>query len=137
MTAKQFLSQAYRIDSQIERRTEEIMRLRSRLEKATAQLTGMPRGGQSDWTELDVKLLEYEARLKAEASELIRIKGQIRDAIDAVEDKRYRELLKMRYIMGMRWERIAVELNYSYQHVMRMHGEALRFVRVPVKDETK
>ena len=134
MTAKQFLSQAYRIDSRIERRTEEIMRLRSRLEKATAQLTGMPRGGQSDWTERDVKLLEYEARLKAEASELIRIKVQIRDAIDAVEDKRYRELLEMRYIMGMRWERIAVEMNYSYERIRHMHGEALQCVKVPKVD---
>ena len=135
MTAKEFLSQAYRLDKRIERRTEEIARIRSRLEKATAQITGMPRGGGSgDWTDTSIKVLEYEAAVRAEISELCRVKRLIREAIDAVEDARYRELLELRYIVGMRWEKIAVEMNYSYDRVRHMHGRALQAVKVPQID---
>lgn len=131
MNAKRFLSRAYHIDQKIERRTEEAARLRSRLEKATAQLTGMPRGGNSDWTDTEVKVLELEEQIKAEIERLCQVKREIREAIDAVEDARYRELLELRYIVGMRWERIAVEMNYAYDWIRHMHGEALKLVRVP------
>ena len=132
MTAKQFLSQAYRLDKRIERRTEDIARMRARMEKATAQLTGMPRGGSGgDWTDVSIRVLEYEASVKAEIAELCRVKQMIRETIDAVEDARYRELLELRYIVGMRWERIAVEMNYEYGWIRHMHGEALKLVRVP------
>ena len=138
MTAKQFLSQAYRLDMRIERRTEEIRRMRARLEKATAQLTGMPHGGSgADWTDLDVKVLEYEAEIRDEIAELCRLKRLIRETIDAVEDRRYRELLELRYIVGMRWEKIAVEMNYSYDRIRHMHGYALQAVKVPEVDTQK
>lgn len=132
MTAKEYLSQAYRLDKRIERKTEERDRLRARLEKATAQLTGMPRGGSgTDWTEAAVKVMELEAEISAEISELCRLKREIRAVIDAVEDKRYRDILEMRYESGWRFERIAVEANYTWRHVMRMHREALKAVKVP------
>lgn len=138
MTAKQFLSQAYRLDKRIERRTEDIARMRARMEKATAQLTGMPRGGSGgDWTDVSIRVLEYEASVKAEIAELCRVKRLIREAIDAVEDARYRELLELRYIVGMRWERIAVEMNYSFDRIKHMHGEALRAVNVPSEFSTQ
>ena len=132
MTAREYLSQAYRLDQRIERRTEERDRLRSRLVKATAQLTGMPRGGSgADWTEASIRVMEMDAQIAAEIAELCRLKREIRATIDAVEDKRYRDLLEMRYLNGWRWEKIAVEMNYSWRRVMQMHPEALRAVRVP------
>ena len=138
MTAKQFLSQAYRLDKRIERRTEDIARMRARMEKATVQLTGMPRGGSgADWTDVSIRVLEYEASVKAEIAELCRVKQMIREAIDAVEDARYRELLELRYIVGMRWEQIAVEMNYSFDRIKHMHGEALRAVNVPGEFSTQ
>jgi DNA-directed RNA polymerase specialized sigma24 family protein len=129
MNAKRFLSRAYHIDQKIERRTEEAARLRSRLEKATAQLTGMPRGGNSDWTDTEVKVLELEEQIKAEIERLCQVKREIREAIDQVEDKRYRELLEMRYLSGFTFEQIAVAMHYDWRHVMRLHGEALAAVQ--------
>ena len=79
-------------------------------------------------------MLEYEAAVRAEINELCRVKRLIREAIDAVEDARYRELLELRYIVGMRWEKIAVEMNYSYDRVRHMHGRALQAVKVPQID---
>ena len=70
-------------------------------------------------------------RLDAIADNYRAVLPMIREAIDAVEDARYRELLELRYIVGMRWERIAVEMNYNYDRIRHMHGEALRAVKVP------
>ena len=132
MTAFEFLSQGRRIDDRIERKKEEIERLRSRLTKATAQLTGMPRGGSGgDWTDADVKLLELEGVIAAEIKQLCTVKRQIIEAISAVQDTRYRDLLEMRYRNNYTFEKIAVEMNYDWRHIMRMHKEALEVVKVP------
>ena len=132
MTAYEFLSQGRRIDDRIERKKEEIERLRSRLTKATAQLTGMPRGGSGgDWTDADVKLLELEGVIAAEIKQLCTVKRQIIETISAVQDTRYRDLLEMRYRNNWTFEKIAVEMNYDWRHIMRMHKEALEVVKVP------
>lgn len=45
-----------------------------------------------------------------------------------------RQLIRMRYVEGLRWENIAVELTYSIQHVWRLHGNILS--RLEAKDES-
>ena len=132
MTAKQFLARAYWLDRRIEKKTEEIERMRSRLERITAQITDMPRGGSGgDWTDLVAKVHEREEAIRGEIAELVEVKRQIAEVIAAVEEPRYRTLLELRYRNYLSFERIAVEMNYSWRHVIRLHDEALREVRVP------
>ena len=132
MTAKQFLARAYWLDRRIEKKTEEIERMRSRLERITAQITDMPRGGSGgDWTDLVAKVHEREEAIRGEIAELVEVKKQIAEVIAAVEEPRYRTLLELRYRNYLSFERIAVEMNYSWRHVIRLHDEALREVRVP------
>ena len=137
MTAKRFLEQAYWLDKRIEKRAEEIARLRAKLEKTNSKLSDMPRGGSGgDWTDADVKVLEWEEEVKAEIARLCEIKRQIGEAIDAVEDARYRTLLEMRYRNYYSFEKIAVEMNYSYDRTKHMHQEALDVVVVPKQVST-
>lgn len=50
--------------------------------------------------------------------------------IESVSDVRLRALLRNRYVLGYTWERIAVEMNYSFVHVVhRLHPAALRAVQ--------
>lgn len=135
MTAKRFLAQGWRIDRRIDRKIEEAARMRAKLTKATQALTGMPRGGSgADWTDADVAVMELEAQIRDEIKELCRVKRLIREAIDQVDDKRLREVLDLRYVSMMTFEQIAVELHYSWRHVLRLHDQALRAVRVPDED---
>lgn len=132
MTAKRFLSQALYLDKRIEKRDEEIKRLRAKLEKTNAVLSDMPRGGSgADWTDADIKVLEMERRIKAEIEELCRVKREIGEAIDAVEDGRYRMVLELRYRNYLTFEQIAVEMHYSWRQVIRLHESALKVVVVP------
>ena len=132
MTAREFLSQAYWLDKRIDRKAEEIARMRAKLEKSNAKLSDMPRGGSGgDWTDADIRVMDEERRIHDEIIELCRIKREIAEAIEAVEDARYRTLLELRYRNYLSFEKIAVEMNYSWRHTLRIHDEALRAVRVP------
>ena len=68
--------------------------------------------------------------LAQQVIERIRLSEQIEDAIASVEDERLRLLLRYRYIEGWTWEHIAVELNYSWRQVVRIHGQALSEVKM-------
>lgn len=134
MTAKKFLSRPYWIDRRIERKQEEIDRLRAQLTKATSHLSDMPRGGSGgDWTDADVKVLEMEDAIHAEILELCRVKREVFEMIDTVEDERYRTLLELRYRNYLTFEQIAVEMHYSWRQVMRLHAEALDVIECHIR----
>lgn len=59
-------------------------------------------------------------------ADLARIRGEIALAIDAVPDEKLRTLLRWRYICGESWERVAVEMNYTYRRITQLHGVALK-----------
>lgn len=43
-----------------------------------------------------------------------------------VKDDKLREILNRYYLYGQSWGRIAEDLGYSYRHVTRLHGTALK-----------
>ena len=132
MTPKEFLSQAWQIDKRIERRCEERERLMAKLTAGrAANLSGMPRGGNYDWTDAVAKLVEMDNAIGAEIMELCRIKREVNAAIDAVEDVKLRRVLELRYRNYLSWDRIAEDMGYERRHITRLHGMALLRVRVP------
>lgn len=132
MTAKEWLSRARFVDVRLAEKVERLDRLREKLESGRhPQLSGMPRGGQSDWVDALAAYLELEKRINAEKSALMREYIQIKDAIDQVDDARYRAILEHRYIDGWTWEQIAEQMHYDVRHVHRLHGLALLEIKVP------
>lgn len=132
MTAKEFLSRAWQIEKRIDARIDERERLESLLTSPrTAKLTGMPRGGGGDWTNAVIAVSDLNAVIVGEIETLCRIKREVIEAIDAVEDARYKQLLELRYRNYMPWESIAAEMGYTLRNVHEMHGKALQRVRVP------
>ena len=132
LTPKEFLSQAWQIDRRIESKIEERERLESKLTTGRiANLSGMPRGGGYDWTDTVANVIRLTEQINAEINHLCAVKRMVNDAIDAVEDSRYRRVLELRYRNYMSWEQIAEEVGYDARHVQRLHGEALLCVVVP------
>lgn len=137
MTAKEYLSQARQIDQRIEARCEERDRLLSRLTTGRmTHLTGMPRAGGYDWTDAVARLVEMDQTIGGEIMELCRLKREINETIDRVEDMTYRRLLEMRYRNYMRWDDIADALGYDVRWVYVLHGRALREVKVPTGENS-
>ena len=70
-------------------------------------------------------LADYETELNNAVAEMVRCRKTAEKIINSVEDRTQREVLTRRYIIGQRWEDIAVRMNYSLPRVYQLHGSAL------------
>ena len=132
MTAKEFLRQARNIDRRVDETIERAERVRARLESGRlSRLTGLLRGGSSDWTLTADRLIELEQRVNDQTRKLVRLKLAAMDAIKAVEEPRLCEVLELYYIDGFDWEYVAQRMAVDIRSVFRWHGKALLRVKVP------
>lgn len=91
------------------------------------RLDGMPRGGSGENYLLEERMddkAELLALYKEKEAELDAALLIIENAIEMLEP-RERQLVRLRYIDGLTWEQVAVEMNYSWRQVHRIHGDAL------------
>ena len=129
MTAKEFLSQAYRADLRINTKLEQVRSLRDLATKASAALTGMPFSGTRDvhsMEEVVAKMIDMKDEINAEIINLMELKAQIAAAIEDIPSVEHRVLLEFRYICGKSWTDIAAEMKYSVRNIHILHGAALR-----------
>lgn len=91
------------------------------------RLDGVPRGGSGE-NYVTEEQIDQKAELlrlfKAKAIELAEAEGAIERAITKLEP-RERHLIRLHYIDGLTWEQVAVEMDYSWRQVHRIHGDAL------------
>lgn len=112
---------------------QEIRQIREELARLKAggplgvRLTGLPRGsGTSDPVgRAAVEAAALCELLDARLCRLFRLRAEIEGAVAALTS-RERLLIRKRYMEGKRWEQIAVEMGYTYQHVLKLHGRALQ-----------
>ena len=132
MTAKEFLRRARDVDRRVDEAQERVDRLRAKLEAGRlSRVTGMPRGGGADWTETADRLIELERVVNARTREWVRWKLNAIDAIRSVGEPRLAEVLELYYIDGLTWEQVAQRMGYEVRQIYRLHGVALRKVKVP------
>ena len=105
---------------------DEIQRLR--LDKMFPSVVndGMPHGSShSDLSDYVAILDEQIDLLKEERLEKVRCYQKIERQISQMENEDEQEVLRLRYILGMKWEEVAVKMNYSWKWVHKIHGRAL------------
>jgi hypothetical protein len=140
MNAKEYLSQAYRIDQRINSKLEQVMSLRALLGKATGTLTGAPKvvtPNPHSMEDAICKMVDMENEINDDIDMLVDLKAEIMSCIKRIENTEYQTLLEMRYLCFKRWEEIAIELNYSIQYAFRMHERALTETEIILKKESK
>lgn len=136
MSPKEYLSRYRNLDKEIDSLVLERQRLYSLATKRGGSIIdGTPKGAKSDNTAsyeriLD-KVMDIDLQINGHIDNLIKIRHEIVATIEGVEDNTLRTLLRLRYINGHTFEQIAVALNYSWRHIIRLHGQALEFVRMP------
>lgn len=64
------------------------------------------------------------------------LKREITRRVKSIPNAEYQLLLEKRYLCFMPWEKIAVDMGYSIQHIYRLHDWALREFPVPRKHES-
>ena len=88
---------------------------------------GMPHGsGGSDLSAYAAKLDELLGDLKDQMEKRIQLRREIVKKIEDMDSETEKAVLRYRYIHMLKWEEIAVKMHYTFRHVVRIHGEALK-----------
>ena len=128
MKAKEFLKNIIHIDAMINCKLEQIAELRSRLtsvscatdnERVQTSLKG------DKMTDTIAKIMELEELVNDDIDVLTEYKLQAREMIEKLDSNVEKIVLYKRYFDCKSFEKIAVECNYSWRHVHRIHGNAL------------
>ena len=128
MTAKEYLRQLSRKDARINALIDRQRRCRELAERRTAVYRDTPGGGRrcsSSVEEYVAKIIDLEREIDRRIDEYVDLTREIETAIDRIDDDRYRDILRFRYINGWSWERIAREMHYDRRQITRLHGLAL------------
>ena len=133
MTAKEFLSQYVTAGGEIEALIEETQRLRSLAEKTTISFEND--GGSSGSVNVNKipdavsKIMEIEADIGKRVADLAFLRIDVYNTICKVQDGKLRVILLKRYIGNEQFERIAMDMGYTYNHICKnLHPQALEEV---------
>lgn len=110
---------------------DEIQRLR--LDKMFPSVVndGMPHGSShSDLSDYAAILDEQIDLLKEERLEKVRCYQKIERQIRQMQNEDEQEVLRLRYILGMKWEEVAVKMDYSWRQIHRIHSAALLNLKI-------
>lgn len=134
MTAKEYLSQARFLDERINSKIQQVTSLNELATKCTSTLSDMPHNpnkGNSTMADAVCKIIDLQEETNRDIDRLVDLKREIMKVIKAVPDVEYQTILEKRYLCFISWEQIAVDMNYSIQHIHRMHSKALKEITVP------
>lgn len=135
MTAKEYLSQAYRLDQRINSNIAEVDRLRQMSLSVSSpglnEKVAVSRSQDPPFVRYVHRIIELENRINAEIDIFVSLKEQIREVIDGVQNKDEQMVLRYRYIHNMTWEQIGNKLDADRTTVYRWHVTALRHVKLP------
>ena len=129
MTAKRYLSQTLFLRSMIRRCEEQIEEIRTRAtsvggiryDKISVQTS--PHNAMESFV---IQLEKAEKKQLEVLSEYYSTYANIQAQIAAISPEVYRQILTLRYLDGMKLERIADLLGYSDVYVRKLHGRALQ-----------
>ena len=93
----------------------------------TSQVSDMPHAPQSSADAIPAaveRIWELEAKYYTKLSAALVEVSKVEAAIEKLEPT-LRVLVRMHYIQGLTWEATAEAMNYSVQHIHRLHSNAL------------
>ena len=130
---RDWLNRAYNIDFEINTLLIERNRARERICGISAHGVSSEKVQSSkNNTSEDamINYLSYDERIMRKLNQLYKIKSEVSNAVNAVENPVHRQLLQLRYLQYCKWERIAEKMGFSDKWVRtRLHNDALSDVR--------
>ena len=129
MNAKVYLSQAYRLDQQINSKLEQVSALRQLATKATSSIHAERVSGTTQRSPMEnavLKLIDLEYEINDDIDRLVDLKRELNALISAIDNHAYRIVLELRYLSGNTWEEVAGIMGYDLRWIYRLHGKALQ-----------
>lgn len=126
--AKEYFAQIRKTDRLIQRLADTVNTLRSGLTSQSYELKPdkvQTSGPKDTLGETITKIISLEEDIKTRIDELVEQKADAMRRIQNVPDQDQQNILIARYVNGEKWEKIAVDLNFSIAQIYRIHGAAL------------
>ncbi len=74
-----------------------------------------------------LKIVQLSEEISRDIERLIDLKAEARVLFRQLDDDlKYKSVMELRYLECMTWREVAQSLHFSYKHVFKLHGEALR-----------
>ena len=140
MTPKEYLTQYRYAVMKAKAAQDHLNDLRAMAERITPNYSAEGGGTHQSGDKLGAavaRIVDAEAVVDAQISLLIATAREVQNTIEAVKDETLRVLLYERYINGKTFEAIAVQMNYSYVHIVhRLHPKSLEAVKDVIECNT-
>lgn len=95
-------------------------------------VSGMPSAhNKTDLSAMAVRYDEMITELVHKRYDRIKKYSEIETIIDALTDENEKTILRLRYLSGLRWDKICEKTGYSWRHTHRLHGKALNNIVIP------
>lgn len=135
MTAKEYLSQGYRLEQRIRLVREEINNLQELAGSVSSpgfeEHYNATRNTEAPFIRTVYKIMELEDRQNSLLNQLLEFKQEMCEVIDSVDDLNERMVLYYRYIGNESWQDIGKRLFVDERTVRRWHNKALSHVVLP------
>lgn len=131
MKAKEYLQQLQRLDTVINQKMQEVEDLRRKIimigsfdySKDRVQTSPC---GDAAFVKTIQKITDLEAEINAEIDAFVDEKHKIINQIQGLREIKHIKLLFKRYVEFKNLEKIAVEMDFTYQYTRELHGAALQ-----------
>lgn len=127
MTAKEWLMRGRGIEREIKSLEQSQREAYERLTRAVTSLDKISVRATKDPHLFDA-YVALSDKIQARTAALIGVRVEIIQATEKLEDANQRTLLIERYVNGKTWERICMDMKYSWKQVHRIHGAALQAI---------
>ena len=128
MTKKE-LSQLYYLKKEIKEQQRRLAELEETATNCSVQITGLPSGrGISDKTgNYAAQIADLKALLDSNLKKCFDELNRLNRYIQSVDDSQMRTILRLRYVKGFTWQRIAFEIGeHDEQYPRRKHNAFLK-----------
>lgn len=135
--AKEYLQKIKYYDRRIEAGLEEVERLEELVTRITPVLKAdvvSSSGSQDKLGDTVAKIADLRTQINRDTDAFVDLKREALAMLGKLKNSTYFEILDKRYVKYKTWEQIAVEMNYCYRNVTKLHGRALQAFGKVMKD---
>lgn len=138
MTAKEYLSQYGQLQQEINAKLERIRRLHEAATRTTQILTldKVQSSRENKMERIIARITDMSSEIYDAVLLLQCTQKAILGTIESIQNVTQRTVLERRYLNGEKWEEIAVNMNYGYAQICRIHGKALIEIEKMIRNDT-
>lgn len=131
MRAKEYLQQLRRLDTVIDQKIKELDDLKvkstciSSMDYSIERVQTSPSGG-APYVRTVSRMIDLNEEINRDIDDFVDRKHKIINEIQSLENTKHIQILFKKYVEYKTFEQISVEMNYTYQYIVLLHGYALK-----------